>query len=146
MIRVLSVVRLNRYLISLFVLSFFFLPFLILNHQYSVPYEDIPEILSDEVRHQQYCHRVDQRIKTEKLLPNDIQLDPKTKSIPYSYSQWQSSPLMPRLLTPCEHAILMNLLSILIKNVFEKYNIPYMMMAATLLGKYTYILTYYSLL
>lgn len=129
-----SFIRLNQYFILLFTILFVFLPLSILYQQFSIPYEDEYLNVLNQTRYEKYCYRIEQHIKNEKLLKNDIQLDPKKEYIPYSYSQWQSTSLMPRLLTSCEHAILMNLLSILIKNVFEKYNIKYMMMAATLLG------------
>lgn len=78
---------------------------------------------------------VDRRIAREEVPTKTMQLRPGRDPIPYAYSQWRSTPLMPRLLTTCEHAIYIQLLNILVKYVFEKYNIPYMMMAATLLGK-----------
>ncbi|CAF3375873.1 unnamed protein product [Rotaria sp. Silwood1] len=78
-----------------------------------------------------------QYINVERTSKTSIRIHPENGSIPYSYSQWRSSSLMPRAITPCEHAIYMHLLSILIENVFNKYNISYTMMAATLLGSYT---------
>ncbi|CAF3372126.1 unnamed protein product [Rotaria sp. Silwood1] len=77
-----------------------------------------------------------QYINVERTSKTSIRIHPENGSIPYSYSQWRSSSLMPRAITPCEHAIYMHLLSILIENVFNKYNISYTMMAATLLGSY----------
>ena len=137
MIRLVPVVRLNRYLFLSLITLFVFLPFLIIFYQqYSVPYEYVHLNPSNDTRYERYCRQVNERIKTEQISNISIQLDPGQKSIPYSYSQWRSSSLMPRLLTQCEHAIYIDLLSILIEHVFKKYNIQYMMMAATLLGKY----------
>ncbi len=133
------VARLNQYVFFLIIILFFFCPLLIIVYQqYSVPYQYAYSNPSNDTRYEQYCRQVDQRINTEQISTNSIQLDPRKESIPYSYSQWHSTSLMPRLLTPCEHAIYMNLLSILIEHVFKKYKIEYMMMAATLLGKYMY--------
>ncbi len=139
MIRSVPVMRLNRYIIFFLITLFVFSPFLIIFYQQcSVPYDYVQLNPLNNTRYERYCRQVDQRINTEQRSDIPIQLDPGQESIPYFYSQWRSTPLMPRLLTRCEHAIYMDLLSILIEHVFKKYNIKYMMMAATLLGKYAY--------
>nr|ACC43939.1 LicD motif-containing protein [Philodina roseola] len=110
----------------------------LLFHQQSVqPYTDKTWIMSNVTSYRQFCQQIDQRIEREIPVERTVRLQSGYKSIPYAYSEWRSTSLMPRALTTCEHAIYMQLLSILVKHVFKKYNIPYMMMAATLLGSYT---------
>jgi len=139
MIRSVPIVRLYQYLLFLIITLFISIPLLIISYkEYSIPYEHVPSILSNETQYQRYCRQLDQRIHNEQIPTIPIQLDPR-ESIPYSYSQWRSTSLLPRLITPCEHAVYMDLLSILIERVFKKHNIQYMMMAATLLGKYIYV-------
>lgn len=140
MIRFTPAARLHQYLVFSIIILFFFLSLLIISYKkYSIPYEGkhkyVPSIPYNETRYQRYCREVNQRIHNEKIPTIPIQLDPR-ESIPYSYSQWRSTPLLPRPITECEHAIFMDLLSILVEDVFKKHNIQYMMMAATLLGKY----------
>jgi hypothetical protein len=136
MIRSVPIVRLYQYLLFLIITLFISIPLLIISYkEYSIPYEHVPSILSNETQYQRYCRQLDQRIHNEQIPTIPIQLDPR-ESIPYSYSQWRSTLLLPRLLTRCEHAVYMDLLSILVEDVFKKHNIQYTMMAATLLGKY----------
>jgi len=141
MVRFGSVVRIHQYQFFFVITLFVFFLFLILPYQQhsSPPYESISLNFSNDTRYERYCRQVDQRIKNEQISNVSIQLDPRNGSIPYSYSQWRSTSLLPRLITPCEHAVYMDLLSILIERVFKKHNIQYMMMAATLLGKYIYV-------
>src|SRR5579871_2774254 len=121
-------IRLNKYLFWIIVTLFIFFPLLLITYQYSVPYEHVLPNSPNGSRYERYCRQVYQRINTEKILNYSVKLRPGKGSIPYSYTPWSSTPILPRLLTQCEHAIYMDLLSILIENVFEKYNIPYMMM------------------
>ncbi len=140
MIRFIPVIRLHQYLLHSIIASFLFISLLIISHRrYSPSYEcvQVSAIPPNETRYQRFCHEVNQRIRNEKNSTTPFQLV-STKSIPYSYSQWRSTPLLPRPITECEHAIFMDLLSILVEHVFKKHNIQYMMMAATLLGKYFY--------
>ena len=89
--------------------------------------------------YEKFCSEMNRRIANEHFSNDTIQLY-INESIPYWYSRWQSTSIMPRLLTPCEHGMYMHMLSLLIERVFSKYNIAYMMKAATLLGNYiTYI-------
>jgi hypothetical protein len=136
MVRFVPVVRLYQYRFCLIITLFVYFPFLtFLYHQYFIPYEYVNSSPSKYTRYERYCRQVDQRIKIEQRSNILIEVDPRNESIPYLYSEWRSTSLLPRLLTPCEHAIHMDLLSILIKHIFKKHNIQYMMMAATLLGK-----------
>ncbi len=138
MVRFGSFIRLYRYLIFIIAIGIVFCPLLIIIYQQpSITYQYEVSNSSDDLRYKEYCRQIDQRISVEKTSYRPVRkLSPKYGNIPYSYSEWRSSSLMPRLLTQCEHAIYMDLLSILIERVFKKYNIQYMMMAATLLGKY----------
>jgi hypothetical protein len=137
MIRFVHIVRLNRYLYFIIVTVCVFFPISIILHQpYSVPHNHELLNLTNEYRYERYCRQIDQRIRVEQTSNIPINIDHTYGYIPYSYSKWRSTPLMPRRLTRCEHAIYMNLLSILIERVFKKHNISYMMMAGTLLGKY----------
>lgn len=136
MFRFFPTVRFYQYLFVLIITLFLFIPLLTIYYKAnSIAYEHIPSILSNETRYQRYCRQIDQRILNTQIQTTPIQLDPR-QPIPYSYSQWRSTPLLPRLITQCEHAIFMDLLSILVEHVFKKHNIQYMMMAATLIGKY----------
>ena len=54
--------------------------------------------------------------------------------IPYDYNNWQSAPLMPRLVTKCEHNLMMQLLQ-RFDQLTKKYSLDYMMVDGTLLGK-----------
>jgi len=138
MVRFGSVVRIHQYQFFFVVTLFVFFPLLILTYQqYSAPtFEYIHLNFSNETRYERYCRQVDQRIKNEQTSNVSIKLDPGKGFIPYSYSRWRSARRLPRPITQCEHAIYIDLLKILIERIFKKYNIQYMMMAATLLGKY----------
>ncbi|CAF0726600.1 unnamed protein product [Rotaria sp. Silwood1] len=138
MIRFGRFIRSNQYLFFIIVILFVFCPFLIIIHKQSfVSYEYVLSNTSKDTRYERFCHQVYQRINVKPTSNTPIRIHPENGSIPYSYSQWRSSSLMPRAINPCEHALYMHLLSILIEKVFDKYNIPYTMMAATLLGSYT---------
>lgn len=129
--------RLTWYLLLLIITSLFLVSFLSLSYQLfsnSCPCKNTHSFPSNITRYERYCKQIDQRIRTERISTVSVQLDFQ-KAIPYYYSQWRSTSLMPRVLTPCEHAIYMDLLSTLIERVFKKHNIQYMMMAATLLGR-----------
>jgi hypothetical protein len=114
-----------------------YVPFSIILYQSNaVPHKQELSNLTDEYRYERYCRQIDQGIGVEQTSNISINIDPKYGYIPYSYSKWPSTPLLPRRLGRCEHAMYMNLLSTLIEHVFKKHNISYMMMAGTLLGKY----------
>lgn len=55
--------------------------------------------------------------------------------LPYRYSLWQSSSILPRRLTPCEHLLAMHLL-IIIERICRKNRIEFMMSDGTLLGSW----------
>lgn len=130
--------QIKRYLYVLFICSLVICPSLFTIYRRKVDSDEYVFVKTDDDnRYKQYCRQIEQRIINEKQNTGPIKLDPTSDSIPYSYSRWKSSPILPRPVTQCEHAILMDLLSILVKNVFQKHNISYMMMAATLLGSYT---------
>ena len=84
----------------------------------------------------QFCWNVSYQMLSSRPFHNSETATPDNETIPYSYNDWKSTVMMPRAFTPCEHAIAIHLLSILKKEVFEKHNIAYMMMAGTLIGSY----------
>lgn len=55
--------------------------------------------------------------------------------LPYFYSLWKTSSLLPRLMTPCEHQVYINLLKTF-DQICQKNNIEYMISHGTLLGSY----------
>jgi hypothetical protein len=95
----------------------------------------IPPVLPKSRQLLEFCDEFTRRIALEQqnqLRNISIRLTP-SRPIPYSYSQWRSSPTLTRALTPCEHAITMHLITLIV-NLFHNHNISYTMMAATLLG------------
>jgi hypothetical protein len=130
-------IQLKRYIFFVITILFVFLPLFLIHRQSFVSHQSKPLHIYNHTPYERFCWQLDQRIELEQISNTSIVIDPSKESISYSYSKWRSSPFMPRLLTRCEHAIYMHLLSILKERVFRKYNIQYMMMAATLLGRYT---------
>ena len=120
------------------VLAGFSLTSFLLHQQTNRSATDVTWIVPNVTSYRQFCRQLDRRIEQEVPSGETLRLQPGYQSISYAYSEWQSTSLMPRVLTACEHAIYMRLLSILVQQVFEKYNIPYMMMAATLLGSFVF--------
>jgi hypothetical protein len=53
--------------------------------------------------------------------------------LPYYYSQWKNSTLIPRRINQCEHSLCMRLLMI-IERICRKHKIPFMLSDGTLLG------------
>jgi len=53
--------------------------------------------------------------------------------LPYYYSEWNSSSVLPRRITPCEHSLIMRLLMI-IERICRKHQITFMLGDGTLLG------------
>ena len=86
-----------------------------------------------------WCLDMAYRLDTEQYLPQSPVLQaPSLNStrlhrLPYRYSQWQSSPLLPRRLTPCEHNLAMRLLMI-IDRICRTQQITFMIYEGTLLG------------
>jgi hypothetical protein len=87
------------------------------------------------------CLEMGYRLESEKSFPESpIIFAPSFNSqklfrFPYRYSQWKSSIIYPRLLTPCEHNIFMNLL-IIFDRICRQYNIIYFIYYGTLLGSF----------
>ncbi len=95
----------------------------------------IPPVIPKSRQLLEFCAEFTRRIAFEQqnqLRNISIELTP-SRPIPYSYSQWHSSPILTRALDPCEHAISMHLVTLIV-TLFHNHNISYMMMAATLLG------------
>jgi hypothetical protein len=55
--------------------------------------------------------------------------------LPYSYSEWNTSPVLGRQLTPCEHSLIMRLLMI-IEQICREHRLIFMMINGTLLGSW----------
>jgi len=104
-------------------------------HTY-VSYELSPTPASDLNQYDQFCWLVTRQSLLERSFRISRYLTSRNEPIPYSYNIWRSSSIMPRALTSCEHALFIKLLSVLVKHVFDKYKIPYMMMAGNLIGSY----------
>ena len=138
MLRSISILQLRQYFILVLLTISFTCPCVLFVH-HSRSFHRSPETaarIRSITSYDQFCRQLDQRISLEQVSDMPVQLVSRETTIPYAYSRWRSTTLMPRALTPCEHAIYIHLLSILVERVFEKYNIPYMMMAATLLGTF----------
>ncbi|CAF0716465.1 unnamed protein product [Adineta steineri] len=56
-------------------------------------------------------------------------------TIPYDYDIWQSAPTMPRLVSKCEHNLMMQLLK-RFDQLTKKYSLEYMIIDGTLLGSW----------
>ena len=112
------------------------------NEIYSVP-------LVESLAMKHFCAKVQQRLEEEKRqsnnsIENNREIKPpnftnetgrQLRVIPYRYSDWISSPDFPRRLSPCEHQLYTELLSI-IDHFFRRHSISYMIVDGTLLGKY----------
>ncbi|UJR27545.1 hypothetical protein I4U23_008827 [Adineta vaga] len=113
-------------------------------------YDHIEPSFSNTYETNYFCFKVHQRIENEKMneqlnlvSQQNIRLTlpiflnstrQQSNEIPYRYSTWQSSPNLPRRLTPCDHYVYTELLSIL-DQFFRRHQIEYLMVAGTLLGK-----------
>lgn len=90
------------------------------------------------VNHQRFDRKNYNKNKTSS---NPIKIDQPNKTnveeakISYDYNTWQSTPLMPRLVTKCEHKLMMQLLK-RFDQLATKYSLEYMMIDGTLLGKF----------
>lgn len=99
-------------------------------------------LTADDFRHHRFrCdgqHVQRQEITNEKL--NTIELVQPTAQfsdenvIPYDYNTWQSTSVMPRMVSKCEHKLMMELLK-RFDRLAKKYSLEYMMIDGTLLGK-----------
>lgn len=141
------------FLFGFFVIEYFpssFLPTVINDHGKTDLYDSKEKPFWTN-KMKRYCLKIEQRIEKEKkdksweflLRRNTSIVSPKLdknskqqfKQIPYYYFNWRSSPDLARRVTPCEHQIFTELLSIL-DHFFRRHDIPYMMMDGTLLGKH----------
>ena len=88
-----------------------------------------------------WCLNMAHRLDTESFLPRSPILrapsiySSRLNRLPYRYSQWQSSPRLPRGFTPCEHNIVMRLLMI-IERICRKHHITFMLADGSLLGSW----------
>jgi hypothetical protein len=137
MLRLVRLVKRFQGLTRVCLLLLIALPIIVIISQYTnVSYELRPSPPPNLSQYDQFCWRVTRQISLERSFHISHHLTSRNESIPYSYNHWQSSSIMPRRLTPCDHALFIHLLSILTKYIFDKHNISYMMMAGTLLGSY----------
>ena len=87
------------------------------------------------------------RKKTKKHSLTTIELNQPNKitfernKIPYEYDTWKSSPIMPRLVSKCEHNLMMQLLN-RFDQLTKKYSLEYMMTDGTLLGESVLLFLY----
>jgi len=88
-----------------------------------------------------WCLDMGNRLDSEQYLPQSPILQApllnssRLNRLPYHYSQWKSSRLLPRRITPCEHNLLMRLLMI-IERICRKHQITYMLSDGSLLGSW----------
>ncbi|CAF3447468.1 unnamed protein product [Rotaria sp. Silwood2] len=88
-----------------------------------------------------WCLDLAYRYDSEQYLPQSPYLkSPSINStrlyrLPYQYSQWKSSNILYRRLTPCEHTLVMRLLMI-IERICRKHKITFMLIYGSLLGSY----------
>ena len=88
-----------------------------------------------------WCLNMAHRLDTESFLPRSPTLrapsiySSRLNRLPYRYSQWQSSPRLPRGFTPCEHNLAMRLLMI-IERMCRKHHITFMLADGSLLGSW----------
>ncbi|CAF1250940.1 unnamed protein product, partial [Didymodactylos carnosus] len=66
---------------------------------------------------------------------NELYVQDQQPPLPYFYSLWKTSVLLPRLYTPCEHKVMINLLNTF-HQLCKSNNITYMICDGTLLGSY----------
>lgn len=99
---------------------------------------------NDVHKHRFYCYRTSSISPTPsmKFDPNRVvylhqpnKSQSENESIPYHYELWKSSPLMPRIVTECEHHLMIQLLTRFDK-LTRKYSLDYMMIDGTLLGSW----------
>ncbi|CAF0924240.1 unnamed protein product [Rotaria sordida] len=88
-----------------------------------------------------YTQRLNRKKINNKTLIIPIELNQPNKTlfeqniISYDYNNWQSTSLMPRLVTKCEHNLMMQLLK-RFDQLTKKYSLEYMMIDGTLLGSW----------
>jgi len=96
---------------------------------------------SEDVNHNPFnCYGRIHRQRLPRKRNKTIELNQPNKTsfqqntIPYEYDNWQSAPSMPRLVTKCEHYLMMQLLK-RFDQLAKKYSLEYMMIDGTLLGR-----------
>lgn len=88
-----------------------------------------------------WCLEIESHLDAEKEMPHAPQFrsPPVSASrfprLAYRYSQWKSSSLLPRRITPCEHYLMMHLLMI-IDRICRENNLTFAMSDGTLLGSW----------
>lgn len=139
---------LGTVLINIYILFNFFL---IINHDDDSWSYTNKERSNWTLKMERFCSKVKKRIEDERyhkqlnfkfeynqqIKPPDFDndnIEEQNRKISYRYSDWYSSPNLPRRLNPCEHQIYIELLLIL-DNFFRRHSILYMMADGTLLGK-----------
>lgn len=102
-------------------------------------FEDSSYFISNIDEFPDLCLDMEYYLEKEKSLPLSPLISApsfnsgKLLRLPYRYSQWKSSLIYPRLFTPCEHSLVMNLL-IIIDEICREQNITYFITAGTLIG------------
>ena len=116
-----------------------------------IPLMPILSLNPIDVHHNRfYCYRRSIQLshRTENISKRILRLDQPVQAkmivdtIPYDYSQWKSAPSMPRLVSECEHDLMMQLL-IRFHQLTKKYSLEYMMIDGTLLGKLYFLIKTY---
>ena len=96
---------------------------------------------TDDFRHHRFrCDgkRVEKRENTNASITMEL-VQPTAQFsddnvIPYDYETWRSTSIMPRMVSKCEHKLMMELLK-RFDQLTKKYSLEYMMIDGTLLGK-----------
>ena len=96
--------RLTQYLFLIIAVLVIYSYSITRNHYCSRSNNDSLSNPRNESKFDRYCQEIDEQIRAERPSHTPIQLNPSEVSIPYFYSQWRSSALMPRAITSCEHA------------------------------------------
>ena len=76
--------------------------------------------------------KINSSITIELIQPRTITFNENV--IPYDYNTWQSTSIMPRMVSKCEHQLMMELLK-RFDQLTKKYSLEYMMIDGTLLGR-----------
>ena len=87
------------------------------------------------------CSEIQFSLHDESFVPSSLIIEaPQNNASSFprlfsKYSQWQSSSILPRSLSRCEHSLLMNLLRVL-DQICRKHQIVYFIIGGTLLGSW----------
>ena len=88
-----------------------------------------------------WCPEIELHIDDEKEIPDSPLFhapslnESRLRRLPYHYSRWKSSSLLPRRITPCEHHRTMHLLMI-IARICREHNLTFAMSDGTVLGSW----------